>query len=93
MRKLILQVTAFQWKVYEALRAIPFGQTRIYGAIARAMGSPGADRAVGRACAKNPVAVVIPCHRVVRKDGTPSDYRWGIKKKKALLAAEREQAS
>ncbi|MEJ2696494.1 MAG: bifunctional DNA-binding transcriptional regulator/O6-methylguanine-DNA methyltransferase Ada [Candidatus Sulfobium sp.] len=88
-----LQVTAFQWKVYEVLRAIPFGQTRTYEEIARAIGSPGAARAVGRACARNPVAVVIPCHRVVRKDGTPGDYRWGIKNKKALLGRERGRAS
>jgi AraC family transcriptional regulator of adaptative response/methylated-DNA-[protein]-cysteine methyltransferase len=64
-----LQVTAFQWRVYEALRSIPYGDTRTYGEIAGAIGLPSAVRAVARACATNPAAIVIPCHRVVRKDG------------------------
>jgi AraC family transcriptional regulator of adaptative response/methylated-DNA-[protein]-cysteine methyltransferase len=84
-----VRVTAFQWKVYEALRTIPYGQTRTYGEIAEVIGHPKAVRAVARACAKNPVAIVIPCHRVVRKDGGLGGYRWCVERKKALLAHER----
>jgi AraC family transcriptional regulator, regulatory protein of adaptative response / methylated-DNA-[protein]-cysteine methyltransferase len=84
-----LQVTAFQWKVYEALRAIPYGQTGTYGEIAAAIGHPHAVRAVARACATNPAAILIPCHRAVRKDGGLGGYRWGVNRKKALLAKER----
>lgn len=83
-----IQITAFQGKVYEALRKIPYGQTRTYGEIAKALRRPKAIRAVARACATNPVALVIPCHRVVRKDGTLAGYRWGIRRKKKLLAHE-----
>ena len=84
-----VQVTAFQWRVYEALRAIPYGQTRTYGEIAKAIGHPKAVRAVARACAKNPTAIVIPCHRVIRKDGSLGGYRWGLERKKSLLTGER----
>jgi AraC family transcriptional regulator, regulatory protein of adaptative response / methylated-DNA-[protein]-cysteine methyltransferase len=83
-----VQATAFQRRVWEALRRIPRGTTRSYGAIARAMGRPKAARAVARACATNPVSLVIPCHRVVREDGGLGGYRWGIERKKALLAQE-----
>lgn len=83
-----VRATAFQWRVWDALRAIPRGETRSYGEIARALGKPTAARAVARACATNRVAVIIPCHRVVREDGGMGGYRWGIKRKKALLAAE-----
>jgi AraC family transcriptional regulator of adaptative response/methylated-DNA-[protein]-cysteine methyltransferase len=83
-----VRVTAFQWRVYEALRAIPYGQTRTYGEIAEVIGDPKAVRAVARACAKNPTAIVIPCHRVVRKDGSLGGYRWGVERKKTLLAHE-----
>jgi AraC family transcriptional regulator of adaptative response/methylated-DNA-[protein]-cysteine methyltransferase len=83
-----IQVTAFQWRIYEALRGIPFGHTRTYGEIAKDLGSPRAARAVARACATNPVAIVIPCHRVVRKDGDLGGYRWGLETKKALLTKE-----
>lgn len=83
-----IQTTAFQWMVYEALRKIPYGQTCTYGEIAETLGRPNAVRAVARACAINPVALVIPCHRVVRKDGTLAGYRWGICRKKKLLAHE-----
>jgi len=83
-----LQATAFQWQVWEALRAIPYGDTRSYGQVARSLGQPTAARAVARACATNPVALVIPCHRVVREDGQLGGYRWDITRKRALLAQE-----
>ena len=81
--------TAFQERVWHELRRIPAGQTRSYGEIGRALGAPTAVRAVAGACAANPVAVVIPCHRVVRADGDVSGYRWGTQRKKALLRRER----
>lgn len=80
--------TPFQWKVWEALRKIPVGQTRTYGEIAAAIGKPGAARAVGRACATNRAAIIIPCHRVVRSDGVIGEYRWGSALKKRLLSHE-----
>lgn len=80
--------TAFQWRVWRALQRIGYGQTRTYGQIARALGDPQAARAVARACAANPVALVIPCHRVVRGDGRPGGYRWGARRKRWLLARE-----
>ncbi|NDJ61146.1 MAG: bifunctional DNA-binding transcriptional regulator/O6-methylguanine-DNA methyltransferase Ada [Chloroflexi bacterium] len=83
-----IQATAFQRQVWEALRAIPYGQTRTYSQIAEAIGQPTAARAVAAACAANPVAVAIPCHRVVRADGGLSGYRWGIERKRALLTQE-----
>jgi AraC family transcriptional regulator of adaptative response/methylated-DNA-[protein]-cysteine methyltransferase len=85
-----VQATTFQWKVWEALRRIPTGQTRSYQAIAQAIGQPSATRAVARACATNPVAVFIPCHRVVRRDGAIGGYRWGEERKRALLALEQQ---
>jgi AraC family transcriptional regulator, regulatory protein of adaptative response / methylated-DNA-[protein]-cysteine methyltransferase len=87
-----IRATAFQWKVWEALRAIPYGETRTYCEVARAIGSPRAARAVGRACATNPVALVIPCHRVVREDGSLGGFGWGIKVKEKLLDSERRGA-
>jgi AraC family transcriptional regulator of adaptative response/methylated-DNA-[protein]-cysteine methyltransferase len=86
-----VQATAFQWRVWEALRAIPYGSTRSYGEIARAIGRPSAVRAVARACATNRVALITPCHRAIREDGGLGGYRWGLKRKQALLAKEREQ--
>jgi AraC family transcriptional regulator of adaptative response/methylated-DNA-[protein]-cysteine methyltransferase len=83
-----VQVTAFQWRVYEALRAIPYGSTRSYRAVAEALGQPSAARAVARACATNPVALVVPCHRVIGEDGGLRGYRWGVDRKRALLAQE-----
>jgi AraC family transcriptional regulator of adaptative response/methylated-DNA-[protein]-cysteine methyltransferase len=83
--------TAFQQRVWEALCAIPAGATATYTEIARRIGEPKAVRAVARACASNAIAVAIPCHRVVRQDGALSGYRWGVKRKRALL--ERERAS
>lgn len=83
-----VRATAFQWRVWEALRAIPYGSTRSYSDVARAIGRPRAVRAVARACATNPVAVVIPCHRVVGKDGGLHGYRWGLDRKQKLLELE-----
>lgn len=87
-----IQVTAFKWQVYMALLAIPPGDKRTYEEVAMTIGRPKAVRAVGHACATNPVAVVIPCHRVVRKDGGLGGYRWGLERKKTLLALEEKQA-
>jgi AraC family transcriptional regulator of adaptative response/methylated-DNA-[protein]-cysteine methyltransferase len=83
------RATAFQWRVWEELRAIPYGETRSYEEVARLVGRPKAARAVGRACATNPVAIVIPCHRVVRADGSLGGYAWGLGVKRALLDRER----
>jgi AraC family transcriptional regulator, regulatory protein of adaptative response / methylated-DNA-[protein]-cysteine methyltransferase len=88
-----VKATAFQWRVWTALRAIPRGDTRTYSQIARALGQPNAARAVARACATNPVAVVIPCHRVIREDGSMGGYRWGIPRKEALLASEKRESA
>jgi AraC family transcriptional regulator, regulatory protein of adaptative response / methylated-DNA-[protein]-cysteine methyltransferase len=83
--------TAFQQRVWLALRAIPPGQTATYSSIARKIGSPQSVRAVAGACAANPIAVAIPCHRVVRHDGGLSGYRWGVERKRELLARESGQ--
>jgi len=83
-----IQATAFQRRVWTHLQSIPFGATRSYAAVAKAIGQPTATRAVARACATNPVAVAIPCHRVVRKSGDMGGYRWGMERKKALLEME-----
>lgn len=87
-----VRATTFQWAVWRALAAIPRGETRSYRAVAADLGRPGAARAVARACAANPVAVAVPCHRVVREDGQAGGYRWGPARKKALLDAERPAA-
>ena len=84
-----IRATAFQRQVWEKLRTIPVGQTMSYGEVARSLGKPGAVRAVGRACATNPVAVMIPCHRVVREDNSLGGYRWGLDRKKKLLDQEK----
>lgn len=84
-----LRATAFQCRVWQALQDIPYGQTRSYSQIAEQMGKPTATRAVARACATNPAAIVVPCHRVVRKDGDPGGYRWGLERKFTLLGLER----
>ena len=81
--------TAFQRKVWNALEKIPRGETATYTDIARRIGKPKAIRAVAQACAANHLAVVIPCHRVVRSDGALSGYRWGVSRKAALLKSER----
>jgi AraC family transcriptional regulator of adaptative response/methylated-DNA-[protein]-cysteine methyltransferase len=83
-----LHGTPFQLRVWQALRTIPPGQTASYAQIATAIGAPAAARAVAGACAANPVAVLVPCHRVVSKDGSLSGYRWGLARKQALLARE-----
>lgn len=80
--------TAFQARVWSALREIPAGQTRTYSEVAAAIGRPSAVRAVAHACASNPVALAIPCHRVIRADGSLAGYRWGIEVKESLLARE-----
>jgi len=85
-----IRATAFQRRVWEALQRIPRGETRSYSAVAKKIGMPKATRAVARACATNPVAVAIPCHRVVREDGELGGYRWGIERKEQLLAMEKE---
>ena len=81
--------TAFQWRVWNALQQIPRGTTMSYSEVAKQIGQPSAARAVARACATNPVALVIPCHRVVRGDGDLGGYRWGVERKRALLAGEK----
>ena len=80
--------TAFQQRVWQALRQIPAGRTASYAEIARRIGAPASVRAVAQACGANPLAVAIPCHRVVRNDGALSGYRWGVDRKRALLARE-----
>jgi AraC family transcriptional regulator of adaptative response/methylated-DNA-[protein]-cysteine methyltransferase len=85
--------TAFQQRVWQALRAIPAGSTMSYAEIAKRIGASSSARAVARACSANNIAVLIPCHRVVRHDGSLSGYRWGIERKRALLARERASSS
>jgi AraC family transcriptional regulator of adaptative response/methylated-DNA-[protein]-cysteine methyltransferase len=87
-----IQATAFQRRVWAQLQAIPFGATRSYAEVAKAIGQPTATRAVARACAANPLAVAIPCHRVVSKSGDTGGYRWGVERKKALLELEMEHS-
>jgi AraC family transcriptional regulator of adaptative response/methylated-DNA-[protein]-cysteine methyltransferase len=83
-----VQATAFRRHVWEELKRIPYGATRTYTEIARAIGQPKAIRAVARACATNPVSIVVPCHRVVRADGNLAGYRWGLDRKRTLLEQE-----
>jgi AraC family transcriptional regulator, regulatory protein of adaptative response / methylated-DNA-[protein]-cysteine methyltransferase len=84
-----VQGTAFQKRVWEELRRIPYGQTASYGEIARRIGQPSATRAVARACATNPAALITPCHRVVRENGELGGYRWGVERKRQLLEKEK----
>ena len=88
-----VQATAFQARVWQALRLIPSGQTRTYSEIADQIGSPSSSRAVAAACAANPVALAVPCHRVIRADGGLAGYAWGIEVKQQLLAAEAGEVS
>jgi AraC family transcriptional regulator of adaptative response/methylated-DNA-[protein]-cysteine methyltransferase len=88
-----VRATAFQQQVWRALQAIPAGSTRSYGEVAAAIGRPTSARAVARACATNPVALVIPCHRVIREDGALGGYRWGLERKRRLLAQEAGEAA
>jgi AraC family transcriptional regulator of adaptative response/methylated-DNA-[protein]-cysteine methyltransferase len=83
-----LRGTAFQMRVWQRLREIPAGRTASYAEVARSIGLPRGARAVALACAANPVAVAVPCHRVVRSDGSLCGYRWGVARKRALLARE-----
>jgi AraC family transcriptional regulator of adaptative response/methylated-DNA-[protein]-cysteine methyltransferase len=85
-----VHATAFQAKVWDALRKIPYGETKSYSEVARAIGAPRSVRAVARACATNPTALVVPCHRVVREDGHLAGYRWGMETKEELLRREKE---
>lgn len=86
-----IQASAFEWKVWNYLRSLPAGVTNTYGEVAKAIGQPTASRAVARACAANPVAVVIPCHRVVPVSGGVGGYRWGTKRKEQILKFEARQ--
>ena len=88
-----VHATAFRRRVWEALRRIPFGETRSYGEIAAAVGAPGAARAVGTACAQNPIPVVVPCHRVIGSDGSLHGYAYGLARKRQLLDAEASGAA
>ncbi len=83
-----IQATAFRQQVWQMLRTIPYGETRTYQQVAQSLGKDDATRAVGTACGANPVALVIPCHRVLRKDGGLGGYRWGLERKKSLLEME-----
>lgn len=87
-----IRATAFQRRVWEELQQIPVGETRSYSDIAEAIGQPSAIRAVANACGKNPVALVIPCHRIIRKSGEMGGYRWGLERKQRLLEQERVYA-
>jgi AraC family transcriptional regulator of adaptative response/methylated-DNA-[protein]-cysteine methyltransferase len=86
-----VQATAFQRRVWQELQKIPLGSTRTYTQVARALGKPNSVRAVARACATNPVSIVVPCHRVIRSDGQLAGYRWGLKRKQELLEREGSQ--
>src|SRR5207248_8773390 len=86
-----VQATAFQWRVWRELQVIPYGERRSYSEIARSLGDARKARAVAQACATNPVAIVIPCHRVVHANGDTSGYRWGSERKQQLLERERAE--
>jgi len=88
-----IRATAFQRRVWQELQLIPLGETRSYGEIARSLGNAGASRAVGRACATNPIPLIVPCHRARGKNGGLTGYRWGIKRKAALLERESEMGA
>ncbi len=87
-----VQATAFQWRVWQELQAIPYGSTRTYSEVARRIRKPRAVRAVANACANNPVALVVPCHRVIRTDGDLGGYRWGLDRKQKLLEKEKGES-
>jgi AraC family transcriptional regulator of adaptative response/methylated-DNA-[protein]-cysteine methyltransferase len=87
-----VRATAFQWKVWRALQQIPYGETRAYAEVAKSIGKPKAIRAVANACAKNPVCIVVPCHRVVPAAGGIGGYRWGSERKERLLSKEQRRA-
>jgi AraC family transcriptional regulator of adaptative response/methylated-DNA-[protein]-cysteine methyltransferase len=83
-----VQGTAFQRRVWQELQRIPRGATRTYTQVAQSLGQPKAVRAVARACATNPVSIVVPCHRVIRGDGSLAGYRWGLNRKQKLIESE-----
>jgi AraC family transcriptional regulator of adaptative response/methylated-DNA-[protein]-cysteine methyltransferase len=83
-----IRATAFQWRVWQALQHIPIGETRSYSDIAAEIGAPRSVRAVANACGRNRLAIVVPCHRVIREDGSLGGYRWGVSRKQALLKRE-----
>ena len=87
-----VRATVFQWRVWRKLQAIPAGETRTYQQLAEDLGQPTASRAVGQACAANPVALIVPCHRALRKDGSLGGYRWGLARKEALVEMERPES-
>lgn len=85
--------TAFQWRVWDALTRIPSGTTKSYGELAAQLGVPKAARAIGRACGSNKLALIVPCHRIVREDGSLGGWRWGVERKRELLASEQRSES
>ena len=85
--------TAFQWRVWDALTRIPSGTTKSYGELAAELGVPKAARAIGRACGSNKLALIVPCHRIVREDGSLGGWRWGVERKRELLAKEQHADS
>jgi AraC family transcriptional regulator of adaptative response/methylated-DNA-[protein]-cysteine methyltransferase len=93
MPPLDIAATAFQWRVWDALTRIPAGQTRSYRALATELGHPHAARAIGNACGNNRLALIVPCHRVVREDGSLGGWRWGVERKRELLAREHGRAT
>jgi AraC family transcriptional regulator of adaptative response/methylated-DNA-[protein]-cysteine methyltransferase len=93
MPPLDIAATAFQWRVWDALTRIPAGQTRSYRALATELGHPNAARAIGNACGNNRLALIVPCHRVVREDGSLGGWRWGVERKRELLAREHSRAT
>jgi AraC family transcriptional regulator of adaptative response/methylated-DNA-[protein]-cysteine methyltransferase len=88
MPPLDVAATAFQWRVWEALTRIPAGTTKSYGELAAELGKPGAARAIGQACGNNRLALIVPCHRIVREDGSLGGWRWGVERKRVLLEQE-----
>jgi AraC family transcriptional regulator of adaptative response/methylated-DNA-[protein]-cysteine methyltransferase len=88
-----VQTTAFRWRVWKNLQTIPRGSTRSYSEIARELGQPQAARAVANACATNPVALIVPCHRVVQANGDTGGYRWGKERKQKLLEQEAKETN
>ena len=88
MPPLDIAATAFQWRVWEALTRIPAGVTKSYGELAAELGKPGAARAIGQACGNNRLALIVPCHRIVREDGSLGGWRWGVERKRVLLEQE-----
>jgi AraC family transcriptional regulator, regulatory protein of adaptative response / methylated-DNA-[protein]-cysteine methyltransferase len=91
MPPLDVAATAFQWRVWEALTRIPAGTTMSYGELAAELGKPGAARAIGQACGSNRLALLVPCHRIVREDGQLGGWRWGVERKRALLEQEEQR--